>query len=628
MHDVVLDLHWIAEDGARVGGEAGAAQGPSARRRERVWIGLALLFLVAAAVIGVMRRGGSPPEPRAVSASIVPPDGASFEFVGLQGGPPALSPDGRSLAFTARGAEGATSLWVRPLDRTEARKLAGTGGATSPFWSPDSSSIAFFADGKLKKIAVEGGPAIDLCDAPDGRGGSWNAAGAIVFAPSRNTTILRVASSGGVPTAVTRFDPSHENETHRWPAFLPDGRHFLFFARHFKGVEQSAMISIGTLDGDPSRDLFPASSNAISVPGYVLFMHDTTLMAQAMDASGLEPQGEAFPVAEKVQFDGGFSRGVFSASPEGTLVYQTGLGRVGSRLVWYDRAGAAAGEVGEEFLYLDVEISPDGRSVAVASVNPQIGPPDIWIHDLSRGVRSRFTFDPRADRCPVWSHDGARVAFRCTRTAGYEIRVKDLTGPGAERVLFESAGESAPTSWSRDGRLLLFQMRDPNTRNDLWVLTLPGDRKPTPFLQTTFNEESARFSPDGRWVTYVSDESGRDEIYVTPFPGPGRRLQVSANGGTQPRWRSDGQEIFFISNGSQLMTASVQARNGLLEVGQAKPLFKFIVYSAGGMLYDVSADGRRFLVITASQPADLSPLTLRLNWTATVPHMTQSGQSR
>ncbi|MGH9869043.1 MAG: protein kinase domain-containing protein [Candidatus Polarisedimenticolia bacterium] len=479
MHDVVLDLRWIAEDGA-AGGETETARIQAPRRRERVFIGLALLFFLVAAALGVKYLGGSLPVFRVVSASILPPEGATFEFVGLQAGPPALSPDGRNLAFAARGAEGRTSLWVRSLEWSDARSLPGTDGATFPFWAPDSGTIAFFADGMLKKIAIAGGPAIELCDAPDGRGGSWNAEGVILFAPSRNSEIHRVASSGGVSTAVTRLDPSRENETHRWPEFLPDGRHFLFIARYFKGVGQSSMIATGTLNGDPTRDLFPAPSHVSYVLGHLLFMRETTLMAQAMDASRLELRGEPVPIAEKVQVDVGFARGIFSASQEGTLVYQTGSAQVGSRLVWHDRAGAAGDAVGEQAGHIDVEISPDGRSVASTSVNPQVGPPDIWIHDLSRGVTSRFTFDPRADRFPIWSHDGSRLIFRRTRSTTFDLLLKDLTGPGDERMLHECPGESAPTSWSRDGRLLLFQMRDSSTRNDVWILTLPGDQKPTP----------------------------------------------------------------------------------------------------------------------------------------------------
>jgi Tol biopolymer transport system component len=618
MHDVVLDLRWIAEAGGRDDALAGAARAPASRRRERLWMGLALLSLLAAAVLGVWRPGPQAPEPPAVSASILPPEGSAFEFVGLQSGAPALSPDGRHLVFTARGAEGRTSLWVRSLDRPDARNLLGTDGATSPFWSPDGNNIAFFADGKLRKIAVAGGPAIDLCDAPDGRGGAWSPEGVILFAPSRNTAIHRVSSSGGVPSAVTRLDPSRENETHRWPVFLPDGRRFLFFARYFTGVEQSSMISVGTLDGDAPRDLFQAASGAGYAGGHVLFLRGSTLLAQPFDAASLQLGGEPFPVADKVQLDGGFARGIFSASGHGTLVYHTGSSLAGSRLMWHDRSGVAAGQVGEQETYLDVEISPDGRSVAASSVNLQVGPPDIWIHDVARGVRSRFTFEPRADRYPVWSPDGSRIAFRTTRSNTFVVLMKDVTGSGDERLLFESPGENAPTSWSRDGRVLLFQARNPNTRNDLWALALSQGQKPVPFLQSPYNEESGRFSPDGRWVAYASDESGRYEINVAAFPGPGRRWQVSAAGGTLPRWSPDGKEIYFLSSARDLMAASVEARDGGLEIGLARPVLE-ITYRVPGALYDVAPDGRRFLIITSPQPDDISPLTLRLNWLAAAP---------
>jgi hypothetical protein len=423
---------------------------------------------------------------------------------------------------------------------------------------------------------------------------------------------------------VTRLDPSRDNETHRWPFFLPGGRRFLFFSRYFTGAEQSSMISVGTLEGGTPQDLFQSSSSASYARGHLLFQRGTTLMAQPFDTASLELRKEPVPIAEKVQLDAGFARGIFTASEEGTLIYQTGSAQVGSQLVWHDRSGVADGHLGERETHIDVEISPDGRSVAASSVNLQVGPPDIWIHDVSRDVKSRFTFQPRADRYPVWSPDGTRIAFRTTKSNTFVILIKDLTGPGEERLVFESPGENAPTSWSRDGRLLLLQVRDPNTRNDLWVLPLSTGAKPEPFLQSPYNEESGRFSPDGKWIAYASNESGRYEINVTAFPGPGRRWQVSAAGGTQPRWSPDGKEVFFLSAARHLMAAPVQARDGGLEIGPAKPVLE-ITYQVPGALYDVSPDGRRLLVITSPQPDDISPLTLRLNWLAAAPN---GGESR
>jgi Tol biopolymer transport system component len=308
--------------------------------------------------------------------------------------------------------------------------------------------------------------------------------------------------------------------------------------------------------------------------------------------------------------------GVFAASKTGVLAYQTGGEMIGSHLFWRDRTGKETGALGDQAGYMDLSLSRDRQKVAVSVLDPRVGPPDIWIYDVARGLRSRFTFDPAADRWPVFSPDGTRVAFSSNRTGQFNLYVRSLAGSGVEEPILESDHDKVPTDWSADGRYLLYETRgDPNTQSDVWALPLTGDRKPFPVVQTTFREIEASFSPDGRWVAYNSDESGRTEIYVAPFPGPGRKWQVSTNGGILPRWSRTGREIFFHGTGERLMAAEVSARGDSFEVGRTVPLFEVRAQRPGNV-FDVTPDGQRFLVNTAIEVQNPVPLTLMVNWPA------------
>ncbi len=620
-HDVMLQLEWIAEGGSQAGVPAPVV----ARRRSReriAWAVVAVLGLLAVTFAAALFLRPAP-DARAIRSFLLPPEKASFSFVGTGGGPPAVSPDGRRLAFVASTSDGKSLLWVRPLDALSAQPLTGTEGASYPFWSPDSRFLGFFADGKLKKVEASGGPPLTLCDAPQGRGGTWNRDGVIVFTPDVSSPLFRVSAAGGEATPITQLDQSHHETTHRWPYFLPDGRHFVYLARGPASASESEAnaIYVASLDSKERKLVLHASSNAAYAPGYLLFVRETTLMVQPFDAKRLQLTGDAFPIAEQIQFDPPISRGVFSVSENGILAYQTGSAQTGSQLLWFDRSGKQIGALGDaSALQFSPRISPDRQRVAVELFEPHSRNLDVWVYDVARGMRTRFTFDPAFDRRPVWSPDGSRIIFASNRKGHQDLYQKASSGAANEELLFESNLDKSPTSWSSDGRFLVYHSTgDPNTKLDLWVLPLVGDRKPIPFLRTPFEEWDGQFSPDGRWIAYASNESGRDEIYAAPFPGPGGKFQLSTSGGTLPRWRRDGKELFYLSLDNKLMAAEVKEKGSTLEVGAVRALFETRPQRPG-FVYDVSPDGQRFLIATTFSEKNSLPVALVVNWTAGLRH--------
>ncbi len=605
-HDVMLQLKWIAEGGSQAGIPAPLA----ARRRGRerlAWVVNALTAILAVAATLVVLQIRREPS-RVIQSSINPPEKSRFSF---EDGPMALSPDGRRLAFVARAPEGKKLLWVRPLDALLAQPLAGTEGASFHFWSADSRFLGFFADGKLKRIDASGGSPETLCDAPQGRGGTWSRDGVILFAPTVGGPIYRVSSSGGSATPVTRVDPSRRETSHRWPCFLPDGRHFLYLVQGEKGG-----LHVGSLDSKEEKLLLLANSNvAYAPPGYILFFRERTLRAQPFDAKRLQLTGEAFPLAEQVQSNAAFANANFSVSENGVLAYLGGAANL-SQLVWLDRSGKRLGSVGEPADYWDPRISHDGRRIAYV-INDAAGNGDIWLYDVSRRVATRFTFDPENDYAPVWSPDDSRIVFTSYRKGPGDLYQKVSTGAGSDELLLGSSSRKIPSGWSPDGRFLALHLLQPKTSWDILVFSL-GDRKLIPYLQTEFAEYGAQFSPDGRWVAYVSAESGRPEIYVQPFPGPGGKWQISTAGGSMPAWRRDGKELFYIAPDSKLMVARVRT-GSTFEAEVPESLFESRQKSFGGLTrrqYDVSPDGQRFLVNWAMEEESSTPITLVQNWTA------------
>jgi Tol biopolymer transport system component len=574
-------------------------------------VSVALISLAAAATIGVIHFRERAPQERTMRFQIAPPEATSADVV-------EFSPDGRSLALLAGG-----RLWIRSLDSLTARSLAGTEGASFPFWSPDGAYLAFFAQGKLKKIAVDGGPAQTLCDASAGRGGTWNQNGVIVFSPGSSGALYRVSAAGGAATPITKTSGSH-----RYPHFLPDGRHFLYLAR--QGAETKG-ISLGSLDGAPPVRLFPDDSDAIyaaslspgssaGVPGYILFVRQTTLMVVPFDPISLTTLGEAVPLAEQVGAIAGTGFGQFSASTNGALAYANVI--QGRRdFMWKDRTGKQLGQRFPAGDWPDFRLSRDEQRIVFSTF--EAGNQDIWIRDLARGIRSRLSFDAAQDNLPIWSPDGLRVLWPSNRGGGaYNLYIKSASGEGQETVLLKLGTPTGwATDWSRDGRFILYQIPGEMTGQDLWIAPRDDrkkdvEEKPYPYLQGQFDEQNGTFSPDGRWVAYSSNESGVDEVYVQSFPASGGRWQVSTGGGITPRWKGDGTELFYIAADRNLMAAPIRTAGASFEPGT--PTRLFTVPPIQGIVnrdeYAISADGTRVLLSVPAGDATAALVTVVLNW--------------
>ena len=587
------------------------------RNRERLaWIvsGVLLLGLLATLPFALAHLRRAPADERVLKVSVLLPEKAIM-IGGVSA--MALSPDGRRMAFVA-SFEGRDLIWVRSLDSLSAQALPGTEGAlvqSPPFWSPDSRFIGFFAGGKLKKIDPSGGPPQTLCDIGGPRGGTWNGDGVIVFAPVPFGPLYQVSAAGGEPTPVTALDESDLETAHRWPYFLPDGRHFLYFARSSQA--ESEGVYVGSLNSKETKRLLPTAFNAAyALPGFLLFLRNETLMAQRFDADKLELTGEPLSVAERVAYNPGLGRGAFSVSENGVLAFRSGGGQINQPL-WFDREGKQIGSLGAAGLYQTLWLSPDERRAAIDRSDPQTGTNDIWLFDLALGIPSRFTTDPAGDTNPLWSPDGSRIVFASTREGVRNLYQKIAGGAGNEELLLKSSEDKVPNDWSSDGQFILYQTFKPKTKWDLWVLPMSGDRQPLPFLQTEFNEQQAQFSTDGKWIAYTSDESGAPEIYVQPFPASEGKWRVSTGGGCQPNWRRDGRELFYIAADRKLMAVDVKL-GATFDARVPKALFGTRVLNLTEFRnhYAPTSDGQRFLINSTLEETSTTPISVVVNWTA------------
>jgi serine/threonine protein kinase/Tol biopolymer transport system component len=595
----------------------------ASRTHERVWMAVAGVLVIAIAGLAFVHFREIPPLQHPLRFQIAPTGTAVPEFL-------TISPDGRRLALVASGA-GPRQLWIRAMDTLESKPLAGTEDATYPFWSPDGTNIGFFAQGKLKKIAIAGGPAQTLCDATSGRGGSWNRDGVILFSQGPISPILGVSAAGGVPTPViTVAGADSAVAGHRFPAFLPDGIHFLYNAGSAK--PDAAGIYLGSLAGTVPVRILPDVSNALyappAVPGgvaHLLFRRGgDILMAQPFDPRTLRATGEMFPVAEHVTISANAGFGAFSVSETGILVYRTFDEAASRQLVWIDRSGKRAGIVGKPNRIRQLAISPDERTVALEIVTPTGENLDIWLQDLRRDALTRFTFRSGVSGSPVWSPDAANLIFFSRPGAGAgstDILQRLTAGNAGEEVLLGAAGiNGLPDDLSSDGRWVVYQKDGGKTGTDLWLLPLAGralgDNKPIPYLQTPFVESDARFSPDGKWMVYASNESGQNQVYVQAVPAGAGKWQISTAGGSAPHWRSDGKEIFYIALDQKLMAVPIKL-GPVVEPGTPQVLFPFPPVPTGLSSFDYgpSKDGQRFLV---NAPADATapPITVVINWQA------------
>ena len=582
------------------------------------WVAAAAAALAATAV-GVVHFREVLPERQVLQYSLPAPENARHIQTF------AVSPDGHYVVMDAIGGDG-RRLWVRALDSLQANALAGTENASFPFWSPDSRSIGFFAGEKLKKISVTGGPAQILCDANNSRGGTWGRDGVVVFAPDDGSGGLRrVSAAGGVSAPLTKTEAG----THRWPVFLPDARRFLYMAD--RGTANG--IFLASLDSSERRRLVQDESNPMYVApnagranGHLLFVRERTLMAQPVDPQNLEARGDVFPVAEDVSRGPSNGSRMYSLSDNGVLIYQTG-GRAADRQhLWFDRAGKELGAAGTAVRSQNsFALSPDGKRVAIERESQAADGTDLWILNLEHNTESRFTFDRSNNSHPVWSPDGSTIAFASNRGGGtMNLYQRASNNTGQDTLLLSNKDPvKLPTDWSRDGRFIIFRSSGGKTNEDLWALPLAGEKKPLLLLGSTFLETLGQLSPDGRWLAYASNESGRFEVLVRPFP-PGwatplvGQWQVSTVGGTQPRWRGDGKELFYIAPDQRLMTVEVKATPQSFERGTPQALF---VSSSDQMSlssdwgYVPSADGKRFLISTVpGVTAATLPLTVVVNW--------------
>jgi len=554
-----------------------------------------------------------------VKFSIPPPEKSSFEHI-------AVSPNGRYLAFTA-ATSGKYQLWVRPLDSTEARPLAGTEGARQPFWSPDSRIIGFFADFRLKKIDVAGGPVETLCELRMPLGGAWSRDGVILFGDGGLNRLSRISATGGKVTRATTLDGSRQETGNYAPIFLPDGRHFIY---GMDSIQKEARgIYLGSLDGTLKRKLLydytvikyvaAASGDTTGGSGWLLFGRDGALLAQPFDAGRLEFTGEEFTLLDSVGSDPIYPINLtFSASDNGVLVFDPSLNRHHRQYLWVDRRGQRINSLDMPTSYRPPVLSPDGKHFIVELVDRQ-AMQDLWLYDASGGNGTRFTFDPGGKGFPVWSPDGSRIVWTSNRDGIPNIYQKAASGAGEETLLLKSDHPIYPNDWSRDGRFIIYHQLDPKTNWDVWVLPMTGNGEVKPFhvVQTEANEREGTLSPDGRWLAYVSDVSGRNEVYVQSFPGGGGKRQVSTSGGFSPHWRGDGRELIYYAGDGKLMAAPVKSGESL-EIGALFLLFEF---RAGTLQnnsapYAVTADGQRFLINAVVETEPNAPLTVWFNWAA------------
>jgi Tol biopolymer transport system component len=611
-----------------IGGDALGGAAPGIPKKSH-WPERAAWIILAGTLLSVAlffaARTGRTPDSRALFRfAVYPPEKAVFAGSVVATVPVpqfALSPDGGAMVFAAAAAGAKPRLWVRAMEEVAARQLPGTENAQNPFWSPDSRWLGFFNDGRLLKVPAAGGPVQVITQGlDDSFGGSWGPDGTILIGSGTNP-VSRVSSAGGTVTTVTKVDKSRQEQTHRWPQFLPDGRHFLLLVQCVSR-EQSGIYT-GSFDGKPPKFLVRTNSTAVyAPPGYLLWVDGDALLGQAFDAERLQLSGQPFSLAEKVGRSTTF-QGAVSTSNAGTMAYASTMLRLGD-LTWFDRSGNPLGSVGAMGDYVDFRLSPDEKRLAVSLVDPSVSYPDVWVIELARGSTSRFTFGPEINAAPVWSPDGTRLVFRKIWGGLIEFYQKSSGGGGEEVSLLNAASESAagitavnmvPSDWSPDGRHIVYSAPTASGY-DLWLMPLTGDRKPVRFLTSPSDQLHANFSPDGHLVAYTSNESGRFEVWVQTFPLSDRKWLVSTNGGYEPRWRGDGREIYYLSEDRKLMAVAVGAGPSF---DAPKALFQTrvdVVVHANRTHYVPSRDGRRFLINTQIDGPPPLPITVVLNWTA------------
>jgi serine/threonine protein kinase len=612
-NDLASELKWIGESGS----QGGAPVELVTRRRRRevtaeIVAGLLGIFLLATLPFVVQHWRRSPERRFTIRFIQPPPEKSSFES-GL-----ALSPDGRQLAFVAHTA-GKTQIWLRPLNGFDAHLLSGTENGWQPFWSPDGRYLGFFADGKLKKLEVTTGAVQTLCDAADPRGGAWNQNGLILFAPNPTSQLYEVSAEGGAPSPETALDLTEKVSSHRWPYFLPDGRHFLYMG--YQSGRSRKPIWLGSLDSKEKKKVLESISKVeYTEPGYLIYIREHSLVAQRFELKNLELQGNPLPLGESVEAEGDIGitgRASFSVAEGGVLAYLVGERRQ-SQLTWYDRKGKVLGTAGPSAIYDEPAMSLDGRYVAVARKSHGAGS-GIWVHDLARATQSRLTFgSAEYNGTPLWTLDGNRIVFSSNRNGYSDLYWKPSNGTGKEDLLFRSESNKYADDISRDGRYLIFEnVNSASGLSELWVLPLVGERTPKPYLRTESYLTHAAISPDGHWVAYSSNETGGSAIFVQSFPEAGAKFQISNDGGDCPVWRNDGKELFYFGESNSIVAVSVET-GATFRAGAPQALFSV---ATGGMsgsrsIFALSSDGQRILVNQLLEEFNRTPISVVANWDA------------
>jgi Tol biopolymer transport system component len=607
------DVQQFVESGAGTAAAASSSlarmTGVASKRRHSVlaWSLCALFALTTAALSFIALQQAQQPPPAETRLELVTPATDSpMSF--------ALSPDGRQIVFTA-SADGETRLWLRNLASTTAQPLAGTEGASAPFWSPDGKSVAFFANAMLKRLDLGSLPQ-NLVSVINGQGGSWNADGTIIYAPSRTTPLQQIAASGGMVTEVTALGPQHLG--HYSPHFLPDDRRFLFFVQSTTDI---AGIYLGSLDGAEPIRITAANSPGVYHPsGRLLWVRDGTLLSQTLDINSATLTGESIALADGLFVDSTLNKSAFAVSAAGQIAYRTGASGL-RQLTWFDRQGNRLGTLGEpDPTYISINLSPDGQRVALSREVQNNR--DIWVIDAAR--TSRLTFDDAQDLFPVWSPEGSRLILRSNRIGAGDLYEMSAASAGGEQRIMAADQLASSTDWSRDGRFALYIYSDAVSNGDIHLVSMDAKHESAVFLQTPYREAYGMFSPDGRWVAYHSNASGRLEVYVRPFTEPGdnaapatSQWQISTDGGIYARWSEDGSELFYLDPDGALVAVPIVATATAIEPGAPQKLFTTPAWNGGvdaqqGHQYDVAPDGR-FIINAVVNDAD-QPITLIQNW--------------
>jgi Tol biopolymer transport system component/DNA-binding winged helix-turn-helix (wHTH) protein len=599
----IADVREVANGNLAHSGAGAPSLGPTSRRRfTTAAIAVCALSLLLTARLGPARFGRE----RVVTFSVELPEGVTlmpeFNLAGVSG-------DGRQVAVIAAGPDEHQRIWLRAFDSPVAHPLSGTEGAVSPFWSPDSRELGFFARGKLWAVSAAGGPPRVICAAQDARGASWSPRGVIVFAQGSRSAIARVPARGGRPETVTTLDASRRDVSHRFPKFLPDGRRFLFLL--WSGEVDRQGIYVGSIDGDPPRRVLPDLSPAVWSAGSLLFVRNEMLVADRMDPETLTLEYEPQVVVDRLGRKAS-DAAAFAASPDGDILFVRG--RIQTRLESFDRQGRRIADMGSAAQWGEPAVSPDGRRVAFelrdrAAGNENL---DIWIAGIPDEKRTRVTLDAAIDVLPVWSPDGAQLLFRSNRSGFSDLYRKRLDAAGVEELVLASETRKDPTDWSPDGTSILFTQYATNGPGSIWIYPLKRGAVPQPLVSGPAPARNARFSPDGRFIAYESDENGRTEIVVQSLGPDRRRWQVSSNGGQEPQWRRDGREVFFVSNEGIHAVDVLPDATGLT-FGAPHLLFRarVVAWLRNGM--SVSPDGQHFFIsVDDSDPP--SPAMVMLNW--------------